>query len=282
MLSEMAERGYSVEWRVYNSKDYGVPQSRERVYIAGYLGKTGGRELLPKARKSERAIKQVIGGAQGERVYEPNLSCTLSSQGGGSGAKTGLYRFIDFSKKDTQITEHSRCLTARYDRGISNRAGESSGVMAVLTPDRAEKRQNGRRFKEIGEPAFTLTAQDRHGIMIKNATKKGYEIAKKGDGVDVAYPNSNTRCGRVQNQLSNTVTTQNHLGVVLEDGSNCYIRKLTPKECWRLQGFTDEQYEKAAAVNSKSQLYKQAGNAVTVNVTYEIGEHIMDFNKEET
>lgn len=171
MLSEMAERGYSVEWRVYNSKDYGVPQNRERVYIAGHLGKTGGRELLPKARKSERAIKQVIGGAQGERVYEPNISCTLSSQGGGCGAKTGLYRFIDFSKKDTQTTEHSRCLTARYDRGISNRAGESSGVMAVLTPNRTERRQNGRRVKEPGEPSFTLTAQDRHGIMIKMPQK---------------------------------------------------------------------------------------------------------------
>lgn len=242
VLSEMAERGYSVEWRVYNSKDYGVPQNRERVYIAGHLGKTGGRELLPKARKSERAIKRVIGGAQGERVYEPNISCTLSSQGGGCGAKTGLYRFIDFSKKDTQ---------------------------------------NGRRVKEPGEPSFTLTAQDRHGIMIKNATKKGYEIARKGDGVDIAYPNSDTRCGRVQKQLSNTVKTQSNLGVVLENESICYIRKLTPKECWRLQGFTDEQYEKAASVNSKSQLYKQAGNAVTVNVTYEIGKHIVNFAKGE-
>lgn len=177
VLSEMEERGYSIEWKVYNSKDYGVPQNRERVYIVGYLGETGGRELLPKARKSERAIKQVIGGAQGERVYEPNISCTLSSQGGGCGAKTGLYRFID-------------C-----------------------------------------EPSFTVTAQDRHGVM-------------------------------------------------LSDGRTCCIRKLTPKECWRLQGFTDNQYEKAASVNSKSQLYKQAGNAVTVNVTYEIGQHIMGFEKD--
>lgn len=118
--------------------------------------------------------------------------------------------------------------------------------------------------------------------MIKNATKKGYEIARKGDGVDIAYPNSDTRRGRVQKQLSNTVKTQSNLGVVLENESICYIRKLTPKECWRLQGFTDEQYEKAAAVNSKSQLYKQAGNAVTVNVTYEIGKHIKGFKKEET
>lgn len=242
MLSEMAERGYSVEWRVYNSKDYGVPQNRERVYIVGHLGETGGRELLPQARKGERTIKKVVGGSQHERVYDLSLSCTLSAQGGGGGAKIGLYKFIDFSKKNPQTTKHARCLTARYDRGISNRAGESSGVMAVLTPDRIEKRQNGRRVKEPGEPSFTVTAQDRHGIMIRNAT-------------------------------------QNNLGVVLEDGSNCYIRKLTPKECWRLQGFTDEQYEKAAAANSKSQLYKQAGNAVTVNVTYEIGKHIMSFEK---
>lgn len=224
----MAERGYSVEWRVYNSKDYGVPQNRERVYIVGYLGETGGRELLPKARKGERTIKKVIGGAQAERVYDLSLSCTLSAQGGGGGAKTGLYKFIDFSKKNTQTTEHARCLTARYDRGISNRAGESSGVMAVLTPDRIEKRQNGRRVKEPGEPSFTVTAQDRHGVM-------------------------------------------------LSDGRICCIRKLTPKECWRLQGFTDNQFDKAQAVNSNSQLYKQAGNAVTVNVTYEIGKHIMSF-----
>ena len=232
VLSEMEERGYSIEWKVYNSKDYGVPQNRERVYIVGYLGETGGRELLPQARKGERTIKKVIGGSQAERVYDLSLSCTLFAQGGGGGAKTGLYKFIDFSKKNTQTTEHARCLTARYDRGISNRAGESSGVMAVLTPDRIEKRQNGRRVKEPGEPSFTVTAQDRHGVM-------------------------------------------------LSDGRTCCIRKLTPKECWRLQGFTDNQYEKAAAINSKSQLYKQAGNAVTVNVVEEIGRHIMKIIEED-
>lgn len=172
VLSEMAARGYSIEWKVYNSKDYGVPQNRERVYVAGYLGRRCERALLPTARKSERTLKQVIGGAQGERVYEPNLSCTLSSQGGGSGAKTGLYKFI---------------------RSVSK--------------------------------------EDHHGVMLK-------------------------------------------------DGNMCYIRKLTPRECWRLQGFTDDQFDKAQAVNSNSQLYKQAGNAVTVNVTYEIGRHIMGFEKD--
>lgn len=129
--------------------------------------------------------------------------------------------------------------------------------------------------------AFGFPCQDvsiagkQRGILIKTANKQGYAMAYHGDGVDLAYPNSETRRGRVQPQRANTLTTSDNLGVVLDDGSKVYIRKLTPRECWRLQGFTDEQFDKAAAVNSNSQLYKQAGNAVSVNVVAEIGKHIM-------
>ena len=246
VICEMAERGYSIEWGVYNSKDYGVPQNRERVYIAGYNGGTSGRELLPIPRKNDAVIKQIIGGSQGMRVYDPiGVSCTLSALGGGMGAKTGLYQFGDIS------------------------------VQACLTPDILEKRQNGRRLKGVGEPTFTLTCRDRHGVLIKTANKRGHAMAYHGDGVDLAHPNSKTRMGRVQPQRSNTLTTNGNLGVVLDDGSKVYIRKLTPRECWRLQGFTDEQFDKAQAVNSNTQLYKQAGNAVTVNVVEEIGRHII-------
>ncbi|MFW6145532.1 MAG: DNA cytosine methyltransferase, partial [bacterium] len=95
-------------------------------------------------------------------------------------------------------------------------------VKACLTPERINKRQNGRRFKNEGEPMFTLTGQDIHGI--KDNTK---------------------------------------------------IRKLTPRECWRLQGFPDWAFEKAAEVNSDTQLYRQAGNAVTVNVIEEIARRLI-------
>ena len=71
------------------------------------------------------------------------------------------------------------------------------------------------------------------------------------------------------------LTTNNSFGVALQDWSHLTIRKMTPREYWRLQGFTDEQFDKASAVNSNSQLYKQAGNAVTVNVVEEIGRHII-------
>lgn len=281
VLTEMASRGYSIQWRIYNSKDYGVPQNRERIYIIGHLGERSGRELLPIARKSGATLKQIVPGKQAERVFEPTLACTLSVNGGGGGAKTGLYKFVDLSKGNPKITENARCLTARYDSGLSNRKGESSGVIAVLTPDRLKKRQNGRRIKEPGEPMFTLTGQDRHGVVeIKNATKSGATPARVGDGIETAYPSSNTRRARVQPGRCNTITTHGTAGVLM-DTSPVRIRKLTPKECWRLQGFTDEQFEKAAKVNSNTQLYKQAGNAVTVNVVEAIGKHIVGIIKGE-
>ena len=238
VLTEMGGRGYTVEWRVYNSKDYGVPQNRERVYIAGHHGESAEQPLLPVRRESSTALRQVIGGSQGERVYDGNkISCTLSSQGGGCGAKTGLYTFVDLNKKgNVRTTDTARALLARYSKGQPNRPAECSGVLArvkvmpILTPDRLEKRQNGRRLKNEGELSFTLTSQDRHGVLIADDRIK--------------------------------------------------IRKLTPRECFRLQGFTDEQFDRAAAVNSETQLYKQAGNAVTVNVVEEIGRHIMEVQHE--
>lgn len=285
VTSEMAARGYAVQWRVYNSKDYGVPQNRERVYIIGRLGKNGGGELLPPARKSERALKKVIDGSQGDRVYEPELSCTLSSQGGGMGAKTGLYVVGTLTKRGQRgRVFYSRgnigALTVSDYKGPPLILSEETEARAVLTPDRLKKRQNGRRIKEPGEPMFTLTGQDRHGVLIKNATKAGALLAVPGDGIETAYSSSNTRRARVQPGRCSTITTHGTAGVLM-DTSPVRIRKLTPKECWRLQGFSDEQFEKAAEVNSNTQLYKQAGNAVTVNVVEAIGKHIVSIIQEE-
>lgn len=160
------------------------------------------------------------------------------------------------------MTEQARCLKARYYKGMANHAGQDSGIaIPVLTPDRAEKRQNGRRFKEDGEPMFTLTGQDRHGIAIevKEATKQGYAECRVG--VDSV----NTSCNQgIFVQVSDELIVY----AVWYEKYKCYIaiRKLTPKECFRLQGWTDDYFERAQFVNSDSQLYKQAGNGVTVTV----------------
>lgn len=192
----------------------------------------------------------------------------------------------------------------------SSLGGRHNIAIPVLTPDRTEKRQNGRRFKENGEPMFTLTAQDRHGVAIKvkEATKQGYSEAFYGDSINLSMPGSKTRRGRVGHQIAQTLDTScdqgtpiiltgdkpditdknNGIYVEMPEGfmvyaiwyekEKCYIaiRRLTPKECFRLQGWTDDYFEKAAFVNSDSQLYKQAGNGVTVDVVYEIGRRIAE------
>ena len=115
----------------------------------------------------------------------------LWGNAGGVGAKTGLY-FIDQSNHDPKITDTARCLTARYTAGMTNHTAMNSAVLEVhpvLTPERMEKRQNGRRMKEDGEPMFTLTSQDRHGVYVcekvdsvkvKNATKADMKWHGKG------------------------------------------------------------------------------------------------------
>lgn len=284
VLSEMDEAGYDCRWQVLNSKDFGVPQNRERVFIIANLRSRGRREILPLCGENAATLNQLVGGMQGYRVYGTDgISATLVGNAGGAGAKTGLY-FIDQSNTAPKITDTARCLTARYTAGMVNHTAMNSAVMEVhpvLTPERMEKRQNGRRFKEDGEPMFTLTSQDRHGVFVcekvneedevilhvRNATKAGFDEAHSGDGINLAFPESRTRRGRVGKQCSQTLDCSGQMGAVLKCGR---IRRLTPRECFRLQGFPDSLYEKAASVNSDAQLYKQAGNAVTATVAFAV------------
>ena len=283
--------GYDTEWQVLNSKNFSVPQNRERVFIIGHLREGRTRRIFPIIRENAKSDNQqskieIVGNTK-----NPNGT----SQGTGSVVydSNGLIGTLcarDY-KEPKQI------------------------AIPVLTPDRAEKRQNGRRFKTDGEPMFTLTAQDRHGVVVENeikkfgtikpnfnqsgvvyetdgiaptirayqggglepkirvkeATSQGYAEAEIGDSVNLSHPNSKTRRGRVGKQIANTLLTGESQGVVEPDFR---IRKLTPRECWRLQGFPDWAFDKAQEVNSNSQLYKQAGNSVTVNVIAAIAKEL--------
>ena len=176
------------------------------------------------------------------RVYDTSGISTTLTDGGGMGAKTGLYQ-----------------------------------VKAVLTPDRKEKRQNGRRMKEDGEPMFTLNAQDQHGVLVKKATKKGYAEAKVGDSINLSVPNIKTRRGRVGKGEAQTLDT----GMQQYTIDKTAIRRLTPVECMRLQGFPDDWNEKGMMDGkvvdmSDTQRYKQAGNAVSVPIVSMVAERIKD------
>lgn len=314
LLIEMEREGYDAEWQVLNSKDYEVPQNRERCFIIGHLRGRSTSKIFPIEGTDGENSVQIIAHKDGYRrntqVFSPDgITETLDTgQGGGRGHHVALPCFIDLSYQESKSTDIARCLKARYDNGVSNLRADKSSVavkimnkdyrykheaihdtsgcestlmardykdaqrvaIPVLTPDRIEKRQNGRRFKENGEPMFTLTSQDRHGVAIdplgvlRNVrTEYGKEVA---DTLD-------TSCNQgIFVQVSEELTVY----AVWYEKYQCYIaiRKLTPKECFRLQGWSDDYFEKAQFVNSDSQLYKQAGNGVTVSVIKAIAEKL--------
>ncbi|EAE8621222.1 DNA (cytosine-5-)-methyltransferase [Listeria monocytogenes] len=272
ILRKMDEAGYDAEWDCLNACHFGVPQSRERIFLVGHSRKGRRRKVFPIERCNEQANLERI-------------------------------------KKINRINNHSQVLFSKSEEAFS--FVQKTTCIPILSPEREEKRQNGRRFKTQGEPAFTITAQDRHGIivsgelegtgreqsnrvysekglaptlttmqgggqepkvlLVREATKKGYAEAAKYDGINLSMPESETRRGRVAKQMTSTLDTGCQQGVVVEE---IRIRKLTPRECWRLQGFPDWAFDAAAKVNSNSQLYKQAGNSVAVPVIVAIAERL--------
>lgn len=305
IIGVLTDIGYSVEWQVLNTKYFGLPQNRERVFIVGCLGKRCSGQIFPieKTTGSNNKTVNLITnvnpskkGQNGKVFSSDGLAPTLTINKG-EGIKIGTLRTHNDGKGFRQIADDScpcipararedgsgqpiiaipviyddynqqiskdqnnigtitqnignpaprngykiiECINPRKDDGTQtyqqDRVYNSDGIVPaqtsqlggrfnvaipVLTPDRLEKRQNGRRFKENGEEMFTLTGQDKHGVF------DGYKI-----------------------------------------------RRLTPLECFRLQGFPDEVFYKGSQGLSDAQLYKGAGNSVSVNVVYEVAKRI--------
>lgn len=242
VLAELDEVGYDAEWQVLNSADY-VPQNRERIFIIGHLRGRSGRKVFPIERADGKNSVSIIGHRDGYRrnsqTYSADGITEALDTGTGGGRNFNVAIPIKCSRNECKgEVDCSHALMSRDYKGLCNQYTTAVAI-PVLTPDRADKRQNGRRMKENGEDMFTLTGQDRHGVMVK---------------------------------LPNGV----YAYAVWYEKYRCYIaiRKLTPKECFRLQGWQDKYFDRASLVNSDSQLYKQAGNGVTVPVIYEIAKRM--------
>ncbi|MEX6346754.1 DNA cytosine methyltransferase [Staphylococcus ureilyticus] len=193
IVQTLDELGFISEWGMFNSKYWGVPQNRERVYI-----------LVTRKDKFKGPV------------------------------------LFDLLKQQTEVTT---CL------------------IDVLEDEVDEKYY----FSEEKTKKLVINLDSNKIIRVREATKQGYALAERGDSVNVSYPTSKTRRGRVGKQVAQTLQAgEVNQGVVMGD---IRIRKLVPIETWRLQGFTDEQFYKAKESGvSNSQLYKQAGNAVSVPV----------------
>lgn len=124
----------------------------------------------------------------------------------------------------------------------------------------------------FGEKSISPTLSTMQGgntqpkVLIKANNSLGYNEAKDGDSISLDHPNSAKKHSRVTKDVSRTLTTSQDVAVISINGTKFSIRKLTPKECWRLMGFSDSQFEKAESVCSNTQLYKQAGNSIVVDV----------------
>lgn len=255
ILTSLDELGYDVQWQVLNSKDFGVPQNRERVFIVGHLRGTARPEVFSLTRQSNQY--STLG-----QSAETAVARTLTGGGHSGGNHSGMTIIGTLrTHKDGQGFREMKSGLAPTIPARARNDGSGQGVVAipVLTPDRAEKRQNGRRFKTDGEPAFTLTQQDIHGVMVnrKEGIKKQIDIA-------VTLSSSDWR-GLNRNQDQTAIM------------ENMAIRRLTPIECERLQGFPDgwTEYGADGEKISDTQRYKMMGNAVTTNVVTAVAERLV-------
>lgn len=155
IISSLDELGYDVQWEVVNSQNFGVPQHRERVFIIGHLRGKPRPKVFPLGRSISKDVLETKERAKGE--------------GGRDESESGRSVLMPFvTGKVMQIKDVFPTLDGHYWKGIQNNQGRGAvmQVRPVLTPHRETKRQNGRRVKDHNEPAFTLTAQDRHGVIV--------------------------------------------------------------------------------------------------------------------
>ena len=352
ILNDIEKLGYNNYWKVLNAKNYGIPQNRERVFIVSIRKDIDDNNFnFPSPITLNLKLKDILENEVDEKYY-------LTDKGIGR-----LIKKNNKLLKDCENPNISSCIIAGYHKMSGNNnqyIAESNNVerVAGLFDTEKTKHQAGSVYNPNGLSP-TLTTMDNGGhkqpyILVREATKKGYTEAMEGDSINVSYPNSITKRGRVGKKVSQTILTSPNMATVIEsprpiclnnsykqpsiqdriydtegiataitasqfrpsiaerkmfnpynkkeikdiaptqtascgsttssaavliseDGNHLMkIRKLTPLECWRLMGFDDTDFYKAKYAGiSDTQLYKQAGNSIVVDVLEAIFKNLL-------
>jgi len=272
IIQTLEELGYNVQWMVLNSKFHGVPQNRERVFIIGSLRGQPRPEILPFRGSGEEIDGKVIGTLDTDgwekrhesirRVWDTEGTAPTipTAQGGGVMTKIAIARgrpIMPYKTGERQLKyeiyeDTCPTLSENCASGDQKNIVVTKTAIPVLTPDRLEKRQNGRRFKEDGDESFTLTKQDIHGVAIMDL-----------------YNN------KEHTDRTPALTEPHHNSLRIGEGKK--IRRLTPTECERLQGFPDGW----TSGFSDTQRYKMMGNAVTTKVISAIANRLVVFSEKD-
>lgn len=250
VLDSLEQAGYNNYYKVLNAKDYGIPQNRERVFIVSIRKDIDtGSFAFPESIPLNIRLKDVLESEVDEKYF----------------VKAELTRklVIDRELTEPQVlrlvrNEHGKKIRKQYESG---ELVEPWGLMKQYQP----------RTDGVSNTVSTVLKDNI--LLVKEATKTGYAEATVGDSINFEHPNSKTRRGRVGKQVSQTLVTSPQQGVVMED---LRIRYYTPKECFRLMGFSDRDFEMAAMFNSERQLYKQAGNSIVVPVFEHIIQKLLE------
>ena len=244
--------GYHVYAKVLNSKDYGIPQNRERIFLVGF--KEFREFRFPKKMELKLRLKDLLENEVDDKYYlSDKMIKTITTPSGGDWN----------SGKMSFNTDIAKCIRANtHKMGIADT--DNYIISHSLFPRTSKTGQVG---------SGHLSKTDGTSYCIDTGCSQGVEVrpVQLGQSDQTFAHKSGTLIGK-ENQSAFTIRAANPNGVKIDKR----IRRLTPLECWRLQGYTDEQFYAAQKVNSDTQLYKQAGNSITVNVMVELFKNIYD------
>lgn len=256
-LKFLESLGYKCYWKCLNAKDFSVPQNRNRCFMVSVLGDMFYN--FPQPIHLQRSLKDILEETVDKKYFlsEKMIRC-----------------FIKHNEKQKEKCGGFMWGIKELDgiaATITTKAGSRAGdtYIRVFGHISSMREQNGRVYGTNGiSPTLTTCSGGNQNpfILVNNATNKGHDKATIGDSINLDYPNSKTRRGRVGKGVSQTLTTSCNQAVVVPPTNGEMIRRLTPKECFRLMGVRDDDFEKIAKHQSDCSLYHLAGDSIVIDV----------------